>query len=350
MIEIDGSYGEGGGQIVRTALALSLLTSKPFRITNIRSGRDKPGLKAQHVHAIKAAQQLSDASVSGAVEGNKELEFHPRTFTAKKLSIDIGTAGSITLLLQALLPAIIFGPKRCTLEISGGTDVAWSCPADYYANILLPTLERYAHIGFAIKKRGFYPKGGGQCTLTIEPLHPLGAQAPPLVLDTQGTLVKINGVAVASKSLAGHEVAERMAQSARDLLTNQYKIPIDIRTEYADTFSDGCTITLWAVCSPTQDVTPHTRRLIGADVLGEKGIPAETIGREAAQKLIKTLDSGAAVDEHLADNLIPFLGLCGGTIKTSTITPHTTTNMFVVEKFLPVKFHVQGNVITAEKN
>ncbi len=348
MLQIDGNYLEGGGQIVRTALALSALTGKPFHVTDIRKGRKDAGLKAQHLHAIKALQELCNASVEGASLGSPELTFIPKKFKPKNIEIDIGTAGSITLLLQALLPPLIFGPKKIKLTIKGGTDVAWSCPADYYAHVLLPQLERFANIKFSIQKRGYYPKGGGVCEIKINPLF---QKVETIDLVEQGQLVRIQGVCNASKSLIEKKVAERMAESAKAVLAAKYKTSINIRTEYCDTLSTGCGITLYATCSPdTDDVTVKNRRIIGADVLGERGVPAEEIGKKAAEKLIATLDSGAAVDEHLADNLIPFLGLVGGSIKTSTITKHALTNIYVVEEFLGKKFSIENLTIRAAPN
>lgn len=356
MLEIDGNYLEGGGQIVRTALALSALTGMPFHVVNIRSGRKDSGLKAQHLHAIKALQELCGASVAGAFEGSAELAFIPKKLKPKKLEIDIGTAGSITLLLQALLLPLIFALKKCSLVITGGTDVAWSCPADYYSHVLMPQLERFAKIKFSIKKRGYYPKGGGVCEIKIKPLHSntfdafdefvqsLKVQSINLV--EQGTLIKIQGICNASIDLMERKVAERMTDSAKSILS-KYKVPVEMRTEYAQTLSTGCSITLYAVCSlDPDDVIVQNRRIIGADALGDVSVPAETIGKRAAEKLISALDSGAAVDEHLADNLIPFLGLVGGAIKTNNITNHTKTNIYVVEAFLGKRFDIKDNVVS----
>ena len=169
MIVIDGSKGEGGGQIVRTALAISSLTGEPFRVNNIRLGRKDPGLKAQHVHCVKALQQLCNAKADGAEIGSKELLFVPGKISAKNLTVDIGTAGSITLLLQAVLLPCMFAQKTHTLTLIGGTDTQWSMPIDYFTNVLVPQYRRVCGLEVKVLKRGYYPKGGGKVELKIKP-------------------------------------------------------------------------------------------------------------------------------------------------------------------------------------
>lgn len=356
MITIDGSYLEGGGQIVRTAIALSTLTGIPIKITDIRKGRDNPGLKPQHVHAINALQQLCNAKVAGAHEKSNELMFIPAKLKPKNLEIDIGTAGSITLLLQAVLPVLVFSPKKTRMTITGGTDVHWSPTADYLAHILLPQLEQYATFDFSIKKRGFYPKGSGTCTLTVTPRFPQQQpfdpthfkNMPRLKLTMQGQLLRIAGTAISSQTLIDAEVSERMIHAASTIL-KRLAAPLTLRAEYAPTLSTGCSFTLSAYFSNHGDeLTPQHRRILGSDTLGEKNITAEHIGEQTAKKLLALIDSGAAVDEHAADNLIPFMGLLpGSALRTSTITNHIKTNIFVVEKFLPCTFKIEGTIIQA---
>ncbi len=358
MILLDGSKGEGGGQIVRTALALSSLTGEPFRVTNIRSGRKDPGLKAQHVHCVKALQQLCSAKADGAEIGSRELLYVPGKIAAKNLTIDIGTAGSITLLLQAVLLPCMFAQKTHTLTLIGGTDTAWSMPVDYFTNVLLPQYRRFCGLEVKLLKRGYYPKGGGRIELTIKPeikrnefdtfkAFQATLQQKAFSLTEQGKLISIKGVSHASQNLAPAQVAERQANAAKQELVS-LGVPVDIRTEYADTLSAGSGITLWAIFSKsTEDIDAENPIRLGADALGEPGKPAEKVGTEAARKLLEEIKSGAPVDSHLADNLIPLMALCRpSTIAASRITTHARTNMDVVEAFLGKLFAIKNNSIS----
>src|SRR3989338_5676512 len=169
MITLDGSYGEAGGQILRTALALSVITQKPFTISNIRSKRPQPGLKAQHLEGVRALQELCDAEVTGAELGSTALTFQPHEIKKKQLLIDVKTAGSITLILQALLLPCVFAKKQITLTIKGGTDVSWSPQFDYWKEVIVPYYRNYAEIIPRLQKRGYYPKGGGEAEVKIKP-------------------------------------------------------------------------------------------------------------------------------------------------------------------------------------
>jgi RNA 3'-terminal phosphate cyclase (GTP) len=352
-IEIDGNHGEGGGQIVRTALALSVLTKKPFYISNIRKGRKTPGLKRQHLHSIKALEQLCGATTIGAEEGSTELHFSPSKLKPQTLSIDIGTAGSITLLMQSLLLPCIFGGGKYRLRIKGGTDVAWSMPADYLREVIIPTLKRYSDIDCLVESRGYYPAGGGRIDIKIKGKHTLEniSEVPPLRLTEAGNLIQIKGISHASTDLEGAQVAARQAHAAKITLS-KLGCPVSIETSYNQAISTGSGITLWAISTDPKDPTganPFQR--IGADALGEKGKRAEAVGEEAATKLIAEIKSHSAVDSNQADNIIPLMGLIGGTIKTSEISKHTISNIYVTEKFLDVKFQVdeKNNTITCDK-
>ena len=353
-LEIDGSHGEAGGQIARTAVALASLTQQPIRVTNIRLGRPKPGLKAQHLNAIKALEQLCGARAEGAEVGSTELRFWPGLPKGKSFEIDIGTAGSITLLLQALLLPCCFADKKVKLTIIGGTDTSWSPQYQYLVEVLVPHLRKYVErIDMRLLKRGYYPKGGGKVEVEVVPKkdwarknfptfdsfwNELQKKAPKIELLEQGTLLFMKGVSHAAKFLQQRQVAERIAEGAKVAL----KGPADIRIEYADAFSPGCGITLWAgFGKENQEVDEANPVLLGADQLGEKGVPAETVGRKAAEKLLDQINSGAAVDEHLEDNIIPWLALCcPSAMRVPKLTPHTRTNMYVVERFLGKVFTV----------
>lgn len=356
MIILDGNQGEGGGQIVRTALALSSLTGKPFRITNIRANRKDAGLKAQHVQCIKALQQLCSAKADGAELGSKELLFIPGKITGKNTTIDIGTAGSITLLLQAILLPCMFANKTHKITITGGTDTQWSMPIDYFTNVVVPQYRRLAGIQVKLLKRGYYPKGNGQVEITIQPQIKRNEfetfEAFQLALKhkafslVNGQLMSIKGTSHASKDLANAQVAERQANSAKQILSNN-KVPIDITTEYSDALSTGSGITLWAILSTDkEDINAENPIRIGADTLGEQHKPAEQVGKEAAQKLIEELNMKAPVDSHQADNLIPIIALCKPSkIKVTKITSHTITNMQITEAFLGKTFTIEENTI-----
>lgn len=344
MITIDGSYMEGGGQILRTALALGVLTGKAFRAIKIRHNRPKPGLKPQHLACITALRRLSDARVSGAEPGSASIEFRPGGVAAGTLELDIGTAGSITLLLQALLLPCLFAAGPLRLKIRGGTDTKWSIPIDYFLRVILPHFRPLADFQIHTIKRGFYPKGQGSLDLTASPKIRVEAAErknslqlrvrhtfSPLELTVKPDLTRIDGVSCASANLKGADVAERQAEGAAARLKGV--CPLSIKTEYSQTASPGTVITLWAVSKEGQVS-------IGADALGARGVRAEDIGARAADRLLSVMNSGAGADSHLADNLIPLLALTGGALRTEKITGHMRSGMYVCEKFLNVRFEV----------
>ncbi len=336
MLSVNGSFLEGGGQIVRTALALAALTKQSFEIKDIRKGRKQSGLKPQHLHAIKALQELCNATVEGNTTGSEYLKFIPKKFRPKNMLIDIGTAGSITLLMQSLLPPLALAQRKVKLTLLGGTDTEWAMPIDYFKNVFMPFLKPYAEIEVNLLKRGYYPKGGGHVEITINPKFDIETRrlAPKLNLTEKSELICIKGVSHASMDLETAEVAMRQKKSAEITLNHKP----DITAEYCNTLSTGSGIVLWAVYNNT---------ILGADSLGKPGKKAENVGFEAAKSLQKEIEANKPIDKHLADNLIPFLGLFGGTITTTEITKHTLTNIYVTELFLNRKFEVnkKGNII-----
>ncbi len=347
MLKIDASHGEGGGQIIRTALALSTITGKPFEAKNIRHGRKVSGLKAQHIKCVKALEKLANAKSKYTIIGSEILKFTPGKIRPQTLTIDIGTAGSISLLLQSLLLPCISAEDKIILKIKGGTSGKWAMPYDFLANVLIPQIKRFTEsTDIKLEKRGYYPKGGGKIILKIKPLEK--KEFPRINNLNQENLIQIKGISHASNHLQDAEVAERTAKSAKILLS-KFDAPINIQKEYADTLSLGSGITLWAVFSKEKnEINVKDPIILGADSLGEKGKKSEKVGKEAANKLIKEIESKAPVDKHTADNLIPFLAVAGGKIKVSKITNHTKTNIWVCEQFLDKKFNIdeENNIIS----
>lgn len=351
MIEIDGSYGEGGGQIVRTSLFFSLITGKSVKVYNIRRGRAKPGLKPQHLNVLKALNLLTECDVKKAREGSLEIIFTPGRIKGGKASINIGTAGSITLLLQILLPVLAFADQPSLLEVRGGTDVPWSMSSDYMREVIIPHIKPYIReIEFKIERRGFYPKGGGLIVLKIDPLirksefdtlegliKNLRKKNPPLNLKNRGNLLKIEIITFASFKLKKRRVAERLLEGALSRL-DRSKFPVETSIEYGSTYSPGCVITTVAIFD-------NGVRL-GADGLGKLGKPAEKIGQETADYLLNILNSEATVDLHLQDNLIPWMALFGGVYKINGgLTKHTETNIWVSSKFLKTQFQIDNKIV-----
>ena len=363
MIILDGSHLEGGGALVRVALALSALTGKEFKVINIRAGREKGGLKAQHLQAINALKQICAAETNEIELGSTELYFKPGKVKKGIYEIDIGTAGSITLLLQALLLPCLFAPGKITLKIKGGTCGLGQASVDYLQNILLPQLQRFVEkIELKIIRRGYYPQGGGEVLFSISPkfklreyenlnqlLEDLNFRTAKIKLIEQGQLEQIRGIINVSQELAEKEVAERIKKSAENSL-KELNAPLTIRTEYSQTLSIGGEILLWAIFSHKGKVDFDNPVILGADTLVDKTKSSEQIGKEAAQELKTEIRSETAVDKHLADQLIQFMALLPGSeLKASTITNHTLTNIYVVEKFLKVGFKAENNQIKVEE-
>lgn len=360
MIQLNGSHLEGGGSLTRVALALSALTGQEFSVSNIRAGREQGGLKAQHLHAIKALKKICNAETNEIEIGSTELQFKPGKLKGGVFEIDIGTAGSITLLLQALLLPCLFAPRPVTLRITGGTCGKWQASVDYLQNVLVPHLLRFVEkVEIKILKRGYYPKGGGVAEVKITPRFMLGdnfeewwkdlqSKCAKMNLTEQGKVEQIKGVINLSQELEEKKVAERVRRAAVEVL-RPLQVPINIRIEQVQSASIGGDILLWAVCSQKGRVDFDNPVLLGSDCLLEPGKRSEEVGKEAAQKLIQEIKSGAAVDKHLADQLIMFMGLLPGSeILSSEVSKHAFTNIYVVEKFLPVKFEAEGGRIEVE--
>ncbi|MBU0979604.1 MAG: RNA 3'-terminal phosphate cyclase [Nanoarchaeota archaeon] len=357
MISIDGSHGEGGGQVIRTALALSALTGQPFKAFDIRAKRRQPGLKAQHLSCIKALERLCSAQVVGAELAATEFSFRPGEVKGKNIPIDIGTAGSVTLLLQSCLLPTLFADEPTRFRIKGGTDTKWAMPIDYFSNVFLPHIRRFAEFEFSLERRGYYPKGGGSIDLKVRPIHRLSQfpsftelvrhlRSGPGFISQDYEVQLVKGMSHASSDLQKASVADRQARAAK-LRLGGIDAPKEISVGYYDSSSTGSGLTLWALCSVKGDDVDMMKPIVfGSDTLGERGKRAEMVGEQAADGLLKVISGNATADSHLADNLIPLLAVAGGSITVSEITDHTRTNIWVCEKFLPVRFRIEGNRIS----
>ncbi len=331
ILTIDGSYGESGGQILRTALALSCLLKKPFKIINIRKKRPNPGLAPQHLTTVLAAKKITEAEIQGAELGSMELLFIPKTLKSGEFFFDIKTAGSITLMLQTLSLALAFGTSPSKIKIIGGTHVPFSPPFDYLKEVTLKILEKMGvQTDIKIKKYGFYPKGGGEIEFKISPVTSLS----PINLVERGELKKIKIIAnVANLNLS---IAEREKKAALDLISSKLSNS-KIETEIKNVPSIGVGTYIFILAE-------FENSIAGFSSLGEKGKPAEKVGKEAASAFLNYLNSGKALDKHLADQLIPWISLVKekSMFTTEEISNHTLTNCWVTKKFLNVEFEIDS--------
>lgn len=332
--EIDGTVLEGGGQILRSAIAFSSVLQEPVIVKRIRAKRKNPGLRPQHLQGILALQKLTDADVKGGHVGSGEITFSPKSRKGGEIVVNIGTAGAISLILQTLMLVTPFCSKPSFIHLSGGTNVAWSPPIDYLQQILLPRLKQMDYSGkIEIERRGYYPKGGGIVHAYLYPqsfLKSINLSRVENKSDIQG---------VSHCGFLPEHIAERQARAATQILKEAGYQCVKIATEHnPQTVCPGSGISLWT--------TGDDNRLVGCDALGRRGLKAELVGRKAAQTLIKELESGAPVDRHQADMLVPFMALAQGpsSIFISELTQHTVTNIHIVEQFVETKFVVTGEV------
>ncbi len=333
MIEIDGSYGEGGGQILRTALAFSSILKIPIRINHIRANRKNPGLGNQHLAAVNALAQVNGATIEGNKIGSQTLTFAPRDIRAGNYQFEIGTAGSITLLFQAVFLPLCLAERDSTLTLIGGTHVPWSPPFHYVSQVLLPTFKTMgASANAFIEKWGFYPKGGGRGQLKINSTNGLG----PISLIERGLLKRISGIS-AIANFPKH-VAERQKEQALKRIRNELEIDPEINTIY-DAPSSGQGSFLFLLVE-------SERVLAGFSSLGARGKTAEKVADEAVDSLKSYVKSDGCVDPHLADQLVPFMALAKGnsSFTTTEMTEHLFTNLWVTAHFMETKIRTQGEL------
>jgi len=324
MITIDGSAGEGGGQMLRTSLSLSAVTGQDVKITNIRAGRPNPGLAPQHVTSVESVAQICDAEVNGLFVGSKDISFKPRQATGGDFEFDVGTAGSISLVIQSCLVPAMMARTRVRMTVKGGTDVRWSPPIDFMRLVHLPLLERFGpSCELEVVERGFYPEGGGEVRAEVSPVSALN----PVDLGSRGAVTSIEGIACA-QNLPKHVVSRMKHAALKKLLgLGAVKVESDLRKGH----STGAGIVLSAKCENT---------ILGGSALGARGVRAETLGEGCASDLVETIRSGATVDEHMLDQILPYMALAGpgSRILAEGLTAHAETNMMVIEKFLGTRF------------
>jgi len=333
LFEIDGSQKSGSGTILRLAVALAAATNEPLHIFNIRQNRPQQGLKPQHLEAVLTAAKLCNAEVKGATLGSKELWFRPQEVKGGKIEAQIGTAGSIPMLLMAALPICIFAKDTVHLHVTkGGTDVSHSPTINYLRNVFLPALKQMElEASITVHKYGYYPKGMGEATMTVKPPQSL----QPIRLNKFGKLKSVKGISVCT-FLANRKVAERQAKAAHTYLHEKgYTAQIQVVNDQSNQFQKGSSITLWA--------ETDAGAIIGADAIGELKKTSEAIGRKAAEKLHAELSVKPAVDVHLADMLVPYMALAEGTSSflTRTVSEHLETNIWLAEKMLKTRFNIQ---------
>lgn len=317
-ITIDGSLGEGGGQVLRTSLALALVTGRPVRFVRIRARRSKPGLRAQHVACVRAAAAVGCAEVGGIGVGTQELEFRPQALAAGDHTIDVGTAGSTSLVLQTVLPALLRADGPSTVRLRGGTHNPLAPPFEFLERAYFPLVERLgARVTGELQRPGFFPKGGGKVTYRITP----AARLAPFELLERGRQTGRGAAAVVSR-LPRH-VGERELEVVR----RELGWPGEVREVRGA--GPGNALLVWVEAEQVSEVVV---------AFGERGLPAERVAARAVREVRTYLAGEAPVGPHLADQLVLLLALAGGgRFRTGELTLHTRTQIDLIPRFLPVR-------------
>jgi len=350
-VTIDGSHGEGGGQILRSALSLAILLSKPVEIINIRRGRTKSGLQPQHLTCVNACRDISNAHVEGDEIGSARLRFSPEVTMSGSFTFNVaekrGSAGSTSLILQTLLPPLIFGHHPARLTLMGGTHVPWSPPFHYLKEIFIPVIGRMGvSIELTIDKWGWYPIGGGIVHVAINPLNlplPLLLKGGKgglrereglkgLTLEEKGRLTRIWGLSAVSNLPLS--IAERQRSEGLKEL-KALTVPTDIEVIAAPSPGKG---TFFFIVAEYEGI------MAGFSALGAIGKPAEEVAQEACSAFFEYHNSNGAVEPYLADQLIPYTALAGGpsSFTTTRITRHLLTNVWTVRQLMDVDIRIEG--------
>lgn len=325
-IQIDGSEGEGGGQVLRTALGLSLCTGRPVLMTKIRARRRRPGLMHQHLTAVRAAAAIGEAKVTGDAHKSQTLSFEPRGVVPGSYRFSVGTAGSVTLVLQAVLPALLLASGPTELELEGGTHNPMAPPFEFLERTALPLIERMGpRVRAELKRPGFVPAGGGLIKVRVTPADRL----EPLTLKSRGKLKRVSAVARVAALPAS--IGYRELRQIRDILgLGRDALSCE---ELDERYGPGNVVFVEARAE-------HLTELFTA--FGQRGVPAEKVGRTVAREAQRWLDAGVPVGEHLADQLVPLLALAGGgSFLTLPLTGHATTQIELVRRFFEVRIQVE---------
>lgn len=344
-VVVDGAVLEGGGQILRNSVSLAALLSKSITIHSIRNGRKPPGLKNQHKTGLELTAQISSAQLTGASIGSSEISFRPQKISLPGVfSADAITAGSTTLLLQISFPLLLFSAQKSaasTLILKGGTNATQAPQVDYTQHVLLPFVAKHFGIKaeLGIKKRGYFPKGGGEIVLNVTATDECLSS---FTLLERGQVKKIGGIAhlAGLPSTLGEEMVEGATRKLRAAGFTEDRYLVDIvskREKNENTFGNGSGIVLWAEL--------EGGGFIGGSAVGRKGIDAFKTGEEAAKSLLNGLDAGGCVDEWLQDQIIIFMALAGGHSQVrcgkSPLTLHTRTAIWVAEQLTSAKFETE---------
>ena len=333
ILEIDGNYGEGGGQILRSSLSLSAILNRPIRITGIRAGRKKPGLAPQHLTCVNAVAAITNAEVIGGQLGSETLTFRPREISGGSYTFDVAetrpSAGALSLVFQSIVLPLSFAKVASTIILRGGTHVPWSPTVHYLQEIFIPMAGKFGFQGsIQLNEWGWFPKGCGEAVAKVQPsVDWRGAQ-----LRHRGKLQAIYGISAAS-NLPEHIINRQQNQIQKRL--TQFDLPVNIERVRGKSIGQGTLVFLKA-----EFENVHA----GFSVLGARSKPAERVADEACQELVDFLESDAAIEPYLADQLVLPMALARGQSRftTSQITRHLTTNIWLVQQFLPVQFEVNG--------
>ncbi len=333
MMEIDGSQKSGSGTILRLSVALAAIKSEPLHIYNIRKRRSEPGLRPQHLEAVLTAAKMCDATVKGAYLGSQELWFEPKKIQGGQVTAEIGTAGSIPMLVLTVLPLCLFASQPVDLLVAkGGTDVHHSPTVNYLRFVLLPTLEKMGvEASIKVNKYGYYPKGMGEVRLKVQPCK----QLLPFKRAEFGNVASVEGVSTCT-FLADRKVAERQAKEAeRLLLSRNLKPRIEVVNDYSNPLQKGSSLVLW--CKTDAGV------LLGGDAIGELRKTSEAVAQEAVDSLLAEVGAKATVDVHLADMLVPFMALARGESEylARAVTEHVESNLWLASTILGTKFEAE---------
>jgi RNA 3'-terminal phosphate cyclase (ATP) len=311
-----------GGQILRVALSLSSIFKIPFSMKNIRIGRKDPGLKAQHLMSLRAVKKIVNAEVKGDKLGSLEVEFYPSGIKGGNFEFDIGTAGSITLFLQPIIPILISADRPSEIRVKGGTHVKWSPTIDYYENVFFKILKKFGvDVKVEVEKFGFYPRGGGSVKIFIEP-----SKLKSVEILERGKLKGIFGKCVLSR--LREDILEREEAGVKEIFKE-----IKVEKVHKDSISGGTAVTVWA---------DYENTVIGYDSIGERGKRAEDLGREAAKGLEEEVLKSGCVDKFMSDQILIYMALARNSrILVSEITEHAKSCFKIIPYFTGKEFSIE---------